>query len=213
MLNAGILASGYVLTKDGYEENFGVNYLSQFLLTKLLLPDLKKVKGSRIVGLSSHNHRESYEWGVSLTVEDINNQEKFHLYEAYSQSKLCMNLFMQELAERLSGDEVYPNAVNPGVVYTNILNPWFDANLGPLGLDFVSKIADAIIHLVAYSPEEAALSQVYLAVSPNVEKLNIRGKHFDPIATETDSHPHCKNKTLQKGLWEFSEKLTEKFQK
>src|SRR5579872_2131921 len=40
--NAGIFMPSRVVTEDGYEATFQVNYLSQFLLTQLLLDDLRK---------------------------------------------------------------------------------------------------------------------------------------------------------------------------
>ncbi len=52
--------SPYVLTKDGFETQFAVNYLGHFLLTHLLLPRLiqagTKNRAARMVNLSSIGH-------------------------------------------------------------------------------------------------------------------------------------------------------------
>ena len=54
--NAGIMATPYTKTKDGFEMQFGTNHLGPFLLTNLLLPLLKKAEGSRIINVSSIAH-------------------------------------------------------------------------------------------------------------------------------------------------------------
>ena len=56
-LLAGIMFTPYVLTKDGFESQFAVNYLGHFLLTHLLMPRLMAAgtdnKAARIVNVSS----------------------------------------------------------------------------------------------------------------------------------------------------------------
>ncbi|MDC3093149.1 SDR family NAD(P)-dependent oxidoreductase, partial [Paracoccaceae bacterium] len=44
--NAAVMNTPHKRTKDGFELQFGVNFLGHFLLTELLLPKLKKAKGS-----------------------------------------------------------------------------------------------------------------------------------------------------------------------
>jgi len=55
--NAGIMFAPFKLTDDGYESHFAINYLGHFLLTHLLLPQLRaagqKGRNSRIVNVSS----------------------------------------------------------------------------------------------------------------------------------------------------------------
>lgn len=59
--NAGIMAVPYAVTEDGFESQMAVNYLGHFLLTHLLLPELKAAgteeKRSRIVNVSSCVHK------------------------------------------------------------------------------------------------------------------------------------------------------------
>lgn len=55
--NAGIMAAPYWKTEDGFESQFAVNYLGHFLLTHLLMPQLR-VAGtqdlhSRVINVSS----------------------------------------------------------------------------------------------------------------------------------------------------------------
>src|SRR5271157_2145825 len=54
--NAGRVGLRRSVTADGFEATFQVNYLSHFLLTRLLLDSLKKGAPSRIVSVSSASH-------------------------------------------------------------------------------------------------------------------------------------------------------------
>jgi NAD(P)-dependent dehydrogenase (short-subunit alcohol dehydrogenase family) len=78
MATAGIMFPPYEETVDGYESQFQVNYLSHFLLTKLLLPrmketSLKKEIACRIVNVSSMAN-----YGGSLDFTDL---EKWYVSE------------------------------------------------------------------------------------------------------------------------------------
>lgn len=69
--NAGIMAPPYELTVDGFESQLAINYLGHFLLSHLLLPEIKAAgtsgKRSRIVNVSSCVHK----LGV-INFDDIN---------------------------------------------------------------------------------------------------------------------------------------------
>lgn len=58
--NAGIMAVPFHLNEDGFESHFAVNYLGHFLLTHLLMPQLraagKKGRNARIINVSSYAH-------------------------------------------------------------------------------------------------------------------------------------------------------------
>lgn len=70
--NAGVLALPYALTEDGYEVQFGTNYMGHFLLTKLLTPVLIKTAetapaGSvRVVNVSSWAHNFAAGYGIDF---------------------------------------------------------------------------------------------------------------------------------------------------
>lgn len=57
ILNAGVMFTPYMLTKEGFEFQFGVNHLGHFLLTHLLLHRLKESTPSRVVVVSSIAHK------------------------------------------------------------------------------------------------------------------------------------------------------------
>ena len=49
----------YGVTQDGFETQFGVNYVGPFLLTKLLLPTMLKTSHPRVVNVASYVHQQS----------------------------------------------------------------------------------------------------------------------------------------------------------
>lgn len=71
--NAGVMATPYHLTEDGFESQFAINYLGHFLLTHLLLPQLKAAGtqdlNARIVNVSSCAHRTG-----RINFDDINGK-------------------------------------------------------------------------------------------------------------------------------------------
>lgn len=57
--NAGVMASDYATTADGFESQFGTNHLGPFLFTNLIIPKILAAKEPRIVNVSSDGHRLS----------------------------------------------------------------------------------------------------------------------------------------------------------
>lgn len=99
--NAGLLRS-YMLTEDGYESVFQVNYLSHFLLTLLLLDKMKKSASSRIINVSSLAHEQK---NADLQLHDFKlSKENFDGFRRYAQSKLAQVVFTKELSRRLEGE-------------------------------------------------------------------------------------------------------------
>ena len=184
--NAGIAKLTRSVTPDGFETTLQVDYLSQFLLTNLLLDVLKKSAPSRIVFVSSVSH-----YGGRIDLGDIQMEKGYSVMKAYSRAKLAQVLFTYELAERLNGTGVTANCLHPGAVATNIWGR-------PLGrLSFVMKVA----RLFLISPEEGAGSPVFLASSPELE--GVTGKYFDR-KRERRSAEASYDKTLARDLWDFS---------
>ncbi|XP_050534711.1 retinol dehydrogenase 11-like isoform X4 [Daktulosphaira vitifoliae] len=118
--NAGIVMRQKILTEDGFETQFAVNYLGHFLFTCLLLPKIIYSSPARIINVSSTGHTffKSYDF------DDINYDFKdYYPTEAYCQSKLANILFTKELAIRLAGTGVNVYCVNPGIVQTEMQKP------------------------------------------------------------------------------------------
>lgn len=62
---------------------------------------------------------------------------------------------------------------------------------------------------ISLSPYYGALTSLYVATSPDIQKNNIRGSYFDAIARISDVHEVAKDDQKQKDLWKLSEALLE----
>ena len=105
--NAGVIVPERRESADGYELTFAVNYLSHFLLTRLLLQKLREP--ARIVNVSSIGQ-------APLDFDDLMLTNGYDAYGAYAQSKLAQVLFTFELAERLGEREITVNALHPATL-------------------------------------------------------------------------------------------------
>jgi len=94
-------------SKDGYELRFAVNYLSGFLLARLLLPLLKASAPSRIVNVASLGQHP-------IDFDDVMITKNYSGSRAYAQSKLSQIMFTIDLAEELKGSGVTVNSLLPG---------------------------------------------------------------------------------------------------
>ncbi len=187
--NAGVMLSKRVISVDGFEMNFAVNYLASFLLTNLLLDVLKKSAPSRIINVSSAAHRMA-----KMDFDDLQSEKrKYRLFKIYGISKLALMLFSYELNRRLEGTSVTVNTVHPGVVNTN------------LGQD-QSSFSKGFAKLFFKKPEKGAETSIYLASSQEVE--GITGKYFAK-KQQKQSSEESYNEDYAKRLWELSTDMTQ----
>ncbi len=109
--NAGIgtVPADRQLTEDGSEIRFQVNYLSGFLLTRLLLPRLLATTPSRIVNVSSLS-------ASPIDFDDVMIAKNFSPMRAYGQSKLSQVMFSFDLAQEFEGKGVTVNALHPATL-------------------------------------------------------------------------------------------------
>jgi retinol dehydrogenase 12 len=159
--NAGVIMPQRVMTEDGYETMFQVNYLAQFYLTQLLLDELKKSPQARIVNLSSSVYRAG-----KFEPDNLQSERRFSTIAAYAASKLCVLLFTIELAQRLDPASITANAAHPGIVRTPML----------LGAQGVFRAISYAARPFSLSPEQGAATSVFLASSP--EPAYVSGEYF-----------------------------------
>jgi NAD(P)-dependent dehydrogenase (short-subunit alcohol dehydrogenase family) len=100
------------VTKQGIEQQFGINHIGHFLLTTELLPILIKNK-ARIVNLSSAGHHFAKN-GIEFD-ELKGSKEKYGSVRMYGISKLANILFTKELQRRYGSYGITTCSVHPGV--------------------------------------------------------------------------------------------------
>ena len=188
--NAGLFNLRRKMTVDNYENTFAVNYLSQFLLTNLLLERLAASAPSRIVIVSSIGHYSGH-----INFDDLQAEKGYGGFKAYSQSKLAQILFTHELAKRLQGTHVTANSLHPGAVGTNI----WSRPAGRFG--FIMRIFKPFLT----SPDKGAETSVYLTSSPDVE--NVSGEYFEKKRIKKSSEESYDSAVAER-LWNVSAQLT-----
>lgn len=184
--NAGVIMPQRVLTRDGYETTFQVNYLAQFYLTQLLLGELEKSRQGRVINLSSSVYRAG-----KFDPDNLQGQRRFSTIGAYAASKLCVLLFTIELAHRLGPTRITANAVHPGIVRTPMMR----------GAEGVFRAISYAALPFSLSPEKGAATSVFLAGSPDAALTS--GQYFTnakPKKVKTD-HNTPENRDV---LWNLS---------
>jgi NAD(P)-dependent dehydrogenase (short-subunit alcohol dehydrogenase family) len=149
--NAGVMATPFSRTADGFELQFGTNHLGHFALTNLLLPAVT----GRVVTVSSNGHRMG-----TIDFDDLNWERRpYRTWRAYGQSKLANLLFTAELQRRLTaaGSPVLATAAHPGYAATNL-----QFHSGSRAIDLVSRVGNRII---AQDENGGALPTLYAATA------------------------------------------------
>jgi len=137
--NAGIGSAPLerVLSDDGHELRFQVNYLSPFLLTHMLLPLIEASAPARIVNVSSLAQRP-IDW------DDVMIEKDFTGGRAYGQSKLAQIGHTFDLHEELAGKDIMVNALHPATYMpTGMVQ-----RLGVTPRATIAEGADAVMNLI-----------------------------------------------------------------
>jgi retinol dehydrogenase 14 len=191
VLSAGVMEFKRTYTAEGYEYNFGTNYLSNFLLVNLLLDTLKASAPSRIVVVSASGAYPK----PGIDFDSLQGDHKLRGFTAIMQSSFAKDVFAAELTRRLEGTNVSVNTLSPGVVRTNIIRT------APFPFNVLFKLATPFVTPV----EKAVETPLYLATAP--ELAGVSGKYFKnkkPIEVA----PLTFDQKLGRKLWEVSEKMS-----
>jgi NAD(P)-dependent dehydrogenase (short-subunit alcohol dehydrogenase family) len=112
--NAGVMATPFGHTSDGFETQFGTNHLGHFVFVNRIAPLLKS--GSRLVNLASSGHRFS-----NVNLEDPNfTKSTYDPFVAYGRSKTANILFAVGFDQRHRNDGIRAAAVHPGGIHTEL---------------------------------------------------------------------------------------------
>lgn len=176
--NAGVISPDRRESRDGIELTFAVNYLSHFLLTRLLLPLLRESAPARIVNVASAGQSP-------IDFDDVMLKRGYEPMRAYGQSKLAMILDALTLAGELEGTGVSANALHPATLMdTKMVRETFGSAMS--------------------SVEEGTEATIYLATSPDLD--GVSGRYFDG-KREARAHGQAYDERAREDLRRLSEGL------
>ncbi|CAB4906632.1 unannotated protein [freshwater metagenome] len=208
VLNAGVMATPFTKTTDGFELQMGTNHLGHFAFAGLIKNQIK----DRLVVVSSFAHKMGSFGDNNL--ETIRNIclgiGKYQKWQVYGASKLANLLFVAEV-ERLriqNNWSFIPIAVHPGYSDTNLQAVASQMR----GAAMEEKITMAINKVLAQPASQGALPTLAACVFPDLIGASFIGPNGFLEMRGTPKLTRAKalayDKSLAKNLWQVSEELT-----
>ena len=208
ILNAGVMATPFTKTKDGFELQLGTNHLGHFAFAGLIKNQIK----DRLVVVSSFAHKMgTFGDNTQTTIKNMMlGIGKYQKWQVYGASKLANLLFVSEL-ERLrikNNWSFIPIAVHPGYADTNLQAVASQMR----GAKAEEKITMLINKLLAQPASAGALPTLAACVYPNLLGASFIGPdgfmqmRGHPKLTRAKALAY--DQVLAKNLWQVSEELT-----
>ena len=167
--NAGVMATPFGHTADGFETQFGTNHLGHFVLVNRIAPLIRE--GGRLVNLSSAGHRYA-----NVDLEDPNfERTPYHPFVAYGRSKTANILFAVAFDQRPRGRGIRAAAVHPGGIRTELNRHMDAAALGQI-IDQLNKqlAAEGKPPFQYKSVAQGAATSVWTAIVGSPEEIGGR---------------------------------------
>jgi NAD(P)-dependent dehydrogenase (short-subunit alcohol dehydrogenase family) len=201
--NAGVMSLPVRrTTADGFEMQFGTNYLGHYALTAHLLPLLRRGSGPRVVNLSSLAHRMG-----RIDFDDLEGAKSYSPQNAYNQSKLAMLMFALELQRRsdAAGWGLMSNAAHPGYALTDLMTN------GPGNKGWVAWAA-RLLRPMSHSAAAGALPTLFAATSPDAKAAGYYGPNgfYELKGSPAPARimPQATDVEVAARLWDVSATLT-----
>lgn len=176
------------LTAEGNELMFATNHLGPFLLTNLLLKELKEAAPSRIINVTAPST-------IKPDFNNLQDEKQFNPAIAFGVTKAENLLFTYYLAGKLKNEHITVNAYHPGVTKGTSL-----MKNAPFYMRWMMDISSIFLQ----TPEQAARGLIDCALLGNFENITGQLIHKNKIIKA----PFQNDKDIQKQLWEISRKLT-----
>ncbi len=192
--NAGVMFPPPSKTADGFEAQFGVNFIGHYVLTALLFPVLNKSAHGRVVTLSSMAHRNG-----KIDFSNLKLEKPFDKFREYGQSKVADLIFSFELQRKIdaSGSHVISTACHPGVSKTELLR----------------TDKPEMIETVDYMDANQGAFSTLFAATEAVEKFAYVGPdgegEVNGYPAPSFVAPYAKDEKTGSHLWAYTEKETE----
>ncbi|QHC35037.1 SDR family oxidoreductase [Komagataeibacter xylinus] len=208
--NAGVMGTPHRLeTRDGFELQFGTNFLGPFALTARLRPLLCAPRhGGRVVTVASLAALTG-----QIVFDDLQARRRYAPFRAYRQSKLADLILALELDRqaRTHGWNLHSIAAHPGWSMTDIATSRLNNEQG-LHERMTRFGAVWAFRLMGQSAVEGALPIEFAAMAPEARDGGYYGpggwgERRGPV-TEAFVPPAARDLTIARRLWQAAERLT-----
>ncbi|MER5645819.1 SDR family oxidoreductase [Streptosporangium sp. NPDC002524] len=206
--NAGVMSPPVRLTTaDGFELQFGSNYLGPFALTVRLLPTLLAAEAPRVATMSSGTAHYG-----RIRFDDLQHERRYRPNLAYAQSKLADLMLTRHLADLATrrGWNLLSTAAHPGYTRTNLQTA--GASLGGGRRSRLSALLSALDFLPSQGVEQGTEPLLYAATSPAA----VAGGYYGPggrfglVGPTVTARPprRALDPAVNARLWAEAERLT-----
>jgi NAD(P)-dependent dehydrogenase (short-subunit alcohol dehydrogenase family) len=208
--NAGVMTPpDRQVTADGFELQFGTNYLGHFALVGHLLPLLRAGRARVTSQISIAAARNTINW------DDLNWERSYDGMKAYSQSKIAFGLFGLELdrRSRAGGWGITSNLAHPGVAATSLLQA--RPEVGRARPTAGGRLIRALGRrgILVGTPETAMLPALYAATSPEARGGRLYGpagfQHLSGPPGEQAVYSRLTSEEDARRIWQVSAELTQ----
>ncbi len=208
--NAGVMATPFGKTADGFETQFGTNHLGHFVLVNRIASLM--TPGARLVNLSSAGHQVS-----DVDLDDPNfERTPYSTWASYGRSKTANILFAVEFDRRHKDRGIRAAALHPGAIHTE-LSRYLDADAQRELTEIraqLERIPGAKAMVYKSVPQGAATS-VWAAAVAKADAVGGRYCEDCHVAEIIDApgftfsgvRPYALNPETAKALWGKSEEM------
>lgn len=209
--NAGVMATPFGKTADGFETQFGTNHLGHFLLINRIAPLINE--GGRVVSLASAGHRFA-----DVDLDDPNfERTPYEPFIAYGRSKTANVLFAVELDRRLRDRGIRATAVHPGGIMTELGRHMSDEQMQDLIDSLGGANEDGELAFKLKTIPQGAATSVWAGAVASADAVGGRYCEDCHVSTRvTDEpispggngvRPYAINPDRAKALWALSEQM------
>ena len=190
---AGINSTDKSITEEGFELNWAVNYLGPYILTSKLLNRIAKSKNSRIINITTDT-----DFINKIDLNELESVPNFLTNETYVESKLALNMFSIDLANKYEDKGMVVNYLYPGYIKSNLLRH-LEGGVSMMRF-FMDKMA---------SPTEVGSDRIVrLAISSEYESINGKYIYEDEIQPH---HSEAEITEKRNKLKQITEKVLQKW--
>lgn len=204
--NAGVMATPFLHTHDGFEMQFGTNHLGHFALTAELMPLIERGTAKRIVNLSSRGHHMG-----PVNFDDPHfAQRPYDPWASYGQSKTANILFTVGLEQRYAVMGIHAYAVHPGGIQTNLGRHMTEEMMASL----LARVTANDSGFAWKTIPQGAATSCWAATAPELEGkggVYCEDCHVAPVDDESSTggvRSYALNTSYADRLWALSEELT-----